>query len=83
MLGLVETVVVGLGGSTYRDAMAFAILILILLLRPDGLLGQDAGGEGLMLLAVAATPLLAALAVIGAVSLRSPAATTPTSSISR
>jgi branched-chain amino acid transport system permease protein len=40
VLGLVETAVVGLGGSTYRDAVAFAVLILILLLRPEGLLGR-------------------------------------------
>jgi branched-chain amino acid transport system permease protein len=40
VLGLVETLVVALGGSTYRDAVAFAVLILILLLRPTGLLGK-------------------------------------------
>jgi branched-chain amino acid transport system permease protein len=40
VLGLVETGVVGFGGSTYRDAVAFAVLILILLLRPEGLLGK-------------------------------------------
>jgi branched-chain amino acid transport system permease protein len=40
VLGLVETSVVGFGGSTYRDAVAFAVLILILLLRPEGLLGK-------------------------------------------
>jgi branched-chain amino acid transport system permease protein len=40
VLGLVETVVVALGGSTYRDAVAFGVLILILLLRPGGLLGR-------------------------------------------
>ena len=40
VLGLVETAIVGLGGSTYRDAVAFAVLILILLLRPNGLLGK-------------------------------------------
>jgi branched-chain amino acid transport system permease protein len=40
LLGLVETVVVALGGSTYRDAVAFGVLILILLLRPGGLLGR-------------------------------------------
>jgi branched-chain amino acid transport system permease protein len=40
VLGLIETVVVALGGSTYRDAVAFAVLILILLLRPNGLLGR-------------------------------------------
>jgi len=41
VLGLVETAVVALGGSTYRDAVAFAVLILILLLRPNGLLGRS------------------------------------------
>ncbi len=40
VIGLVETTVVGLGGSTFRDAVAFAVLILILLLRPTGLLGS-------------------------------------------
>lgn len=40
VLGLVETTVVAFGGSTYRDAVAFAVLILILLLRPEGLLGK-------------------------------------------
>lgn len=40
VLGMVETTVVGFGGSTYRDAVAFAVLILILLLRPEGLLGK-------------------------------------------
>jgi len=40
VLGLVETAVVALGGSTYRDAVAVAVLILILLFRPTGLLGK-------------------------------------------
>jgi len=40
VIGLVETTVVGFGGSTYRDAVAFAVLILILLVRPTGLLGS-------------------------------------------
>ena len=40
VLGLVETGVVALGGSTYRDAVAFGVLILILLLKPEGLLGK-------------------------------------------
>jgi hypothetical protein len=37
-----------LGGSTYRDAVAFAVLILILLLRPPACWAAP-GGEGLML----------------------------------
>jgi len=40
LLGLIETLVVACGGSTYRDAVAFAVLILILLVRPAGLLGK-------------------------------------------
>lgn len=41
LLGVVETFVGGSARwSTYRDAIAFAILILILLFRPAGLLGR-------------------------------------------
>ena len=40
LLGLIETLVVAAGGSTYRDAVAFTVLILILLVRPAGLLGK-------------------------------------------
>jgi branched-chain amino acid transport system permease protein len=44
LIGAAETFVVGYGQyvgipSTYRDAVAFAILILVLLFRPAGLLG--------------------------------------------
>ncbi|HEY1792375.1 MAG TPA: branched-chain amino acid ABC transporter permease [Opitutaceae bacterium] len=40
ILGLVETFVDGSHWSTYKDAIAFAILIGILLFRPAGLLGR-------------------------------------------
>ena len=40
LIGLVETFVSGTRMSTYRDAIAFTILILILLFRPAGLLGK-------------------------------------------
>lgn len=45
LIGLAETFVVGYGAlvgipSTYRDAVAFAILILVLLVRPTGILGR-------------------------------------------
>ncbi len=40
LLGLIETFVNGSRYSTYTDAIAFAVLILILLFRPAGLLGK-------------------------------------------
>ena len=40
LLGVVETFVSGSQWSTYKDAIAFAILIIILLFRPAGLLGK-------------------------------------------
>jgi branched-chain amino acid transport system permease protein len=40
LLGTVETFVSGSQWSTYKDAIAFAILIIILLFRPTGLLGR-------------------------------------------
>ncbi len=44
ILGLVEVLVVGYlpGGSQYRDGVAFVILIIILLVKPSGLLGKHA-----------------------------------------
>lgn len=40
IMGLSEEMVVGYLSSTYRDALAFGILILILIFRPSGLLGK-------------------------------------------
>jgi branched-chain amino acid transport system permease protein len=40
LLGLIETFVNGSRFSTYTDAIAFAVLIVILLFRPAGLLGK-------------------------------------------
>lgn len=40
IMGLSEEMVVGYLSSTYRDALAFGILIVILLFRPAGLLGR-------------------------------------------
>ncbi|VTS18628.1 branched-chain amino acid ABC transporter permease [Streptococcus pseudoporcinus] len=41
MIGLIETISVSIGFSSYRDAMVYAVLILILLIRPAGLLGKN------------------------------------------
>jgi branched-chain amino acid transport system substrate-binding protein len=42
LLGLSEQLVAGYLSTTFRDAIAFALLILILLFRPAGLLGRQA-----------------------------------------
>ena len=41
ILGVVEAFVSGFLSSTFRDAAAFAILILVLLVRPTGLFGKN------------------------------------------
>ena len=40
-IGGVEVMVSGYGNSMYRDAVVFAILILILIVKPAGLLGKN------------------------------------------
>lgn len=40
-IGVVEVMVAGYGNSMYRDAVVFAILILILIVKPSGLLGKN------------------------------------------
>lgn len=41
IIGVTETFVSGYISSTFRDAIAFSILILILLFRPSGILGKN------------------------------------------
>jgi branched-chain amino acid transport system permease protein len=43
VMGLLETLVMGYGNSLYRDAVAFGVLIIILLIRPTGLFGKNTG----------------------------------------
>lgn len=40
-LGMTETMVSAYGGSLYKDGVAFAILIIMLLIKPNGLLGKN------------------------------------------
>ena len=40
IMGISEVMVVGYVSSSYRDAIAFVLLIAILLFRPSGLLGK-------------------------------------------
>jgi branched-chain amino acid transport system permease protein len=39
-IGMVEVLVAGYINSTYRDAVVFFILILVLIFKPAGLLGK-------------------------------------------
>lgn len=40
IMGLAESLIIGYGGSTWKDALAFGILILILVFKPAGLFGK-------------------------------------------
>ncbi|AUS97601.1 branched-chain amino acid ABC transporter permease [Clostridium thermosuccinogenes] len=40
-IGVIETFVSGYGSSLYKDAAAYAILILVLIVKPSGLLGKN------------------------------------------
>jgi branched-chain amino acid transport system permease protein len=40
ILGFAEVMAVGYGSSTYRDAIAFIVLVLILLFKPSGIMGK-------------------------------------------
>lgn len=41
LLGVIEAMVSGYGSSLYRDGVSFAILILILIVKPTGLFGKN------------------------------------------
>jgi branched-chain amino acid transport system permease protein len=43
-LGIIEALGVGLVSAGYKDAVAFVILLLVLFIRPTGLLGAKVGG---------------------------------------
>ena len=43
VMGVAEVMVVGYVSPTYRDAIAFVLLIVILLVKPTGLLGKPSG----------------------------------------
>ena len=43
VMGVLEALVSGYGSSLYRDAVAFAVLIIILLVKPAGIFGKDEG----------------------------------------
>lgn len=40
-IGIVETLVSGYGSSLYRDAVVYGILIIVLIVKPTGLLGKN------------------------------------------
>ncbi|SDI01568.1 branched-chain amino acid ABC transporter permease [Desulfosporosinus hippei] len=45
ILGIAEVFTVAYGASSYRDAVAFGMIILILFIRPQGLFGKRQGGR--------------------------------------
>ena len=40
VIGIVETLVTAAGLSTWKDGVVFAILIVVLLVKPTGILGR-------------------------------------------
>ena len=40
MLGLIETMVIGYGESTYRDLVGYGCLLLVFIVKPQGLFGE-------------------------------------------
>ena len=40
-IGIAETLVIAYGSSLYKDAIVYVILILILIIKPAGLLGKN------------------------------------------
>jgi branched-chain amino acid transport system permease protein len=42
LLGLLETFAIGFISPTYKDVIAFVVLVLVLLIKPSGLLGVRA-----------------------------------------
>jgi branched-chain amino acid transport system permease protein len=40
LLGLLESLVAGFVSSSFKDAVAFGVLLLVLFFRPEGLFGS-------------------------------------------
>ena len=40
-IGICEAIVTGYGGSLFKDAVVYVILIIILVIKPAGLLGKN------------------------------------------
>ena len=45
LLGLLEALSAGYISSEYKDVFAFAILVLVLIFKPTGLLGEKVSGR--------------------------------------
>jgi branched-chain amino acid transport system permease protein len=45
LLGVVENIAAGVTSPSYKSVVAFVILIAILLIRPQGIIGQGETGE--------------------------------------
>ena len=43
LLGLIENYGAGLFGGQWKDVVAFAVLVLVLMVRPTGILGESLG----------------------------------------
>jgi branched-chain amino acid transport system permease protein len=46
LIGVVEVITIAYGGSQIRDFVVYGFMILVLLLRPQGILGGAAADRG-------------------------------------
>ena len=46
LLGLIENYGAGIFGTQWQDVVAFSVLVLVLMFRPTGILGEQLGGRG-------------------------------------
>jgi branched-chain amino acid transport system permease protein len=46
LIGIIEVMTVAYGGSQIRDVVVYGLMILILLLRPQGILARGGADEG-------------------------------------
>ena len=69
ILGVAEAMTAGYISSSYKDAMPFVLILLILFFRPQGLFGKKGGGSRMKTMLPSTRGLLVLAAVLAALPL--------------